>query len=152
MLEVKNLTKIFKSKKNENCIALDNISFTLPDTGFIFITGKSGSGKSTLLSLIGALDNISSGHILLNGVSIENLSNLELSNYRNHHVGFIFQDYHLLDELTISENINLSLKLQNTKNNNKVKDVLKKVDLKNYYNRYPKLQTNQSYLQVRRNL
>ena len=63
MVVVNNLTKVYKSKKKDKCIALDKVSFALADTGFVFVIGKSGSGKKTLLSLIGGLDNITSGDI-----------------------------------------------------------------------------------------
>jgi len=67
MIEIKNLTKIYSSKKKDNCIAINDISFTLPDKGMVFIIGKSGSGKSTLLNLIGGLDDVTSGEILADG-------------------------------------------------------------------------------------
>ena len=138
MLEIKNLVKVFKSKSDEECIALDNVSFTLEDKGFVFVVGKSGSGKTTLLSLIGALDNITSGDIIVDNQSIKNLNNKDFAYYRNSKVGFVFQDYHLIDEMSIFDNVNIALKLQHKEDDQKVKDALKEVGLEGYENRYPK--------------
>ena len=71
MIEIKNLYKIYKSKKKEECVAVNNVSLILEDKGLVFIIGKSGSGKTTLLSLIGGLDNISKGDIIVNGISFK---------------------------------------------------------------------------------
>ena len=111
MIEIKNITKVYKSKKKSNHKALDCINLTLPNNGLVFVIGKSGSGKSTLLNLLGGLDNITNGSIIVDGNDITKFNERDLSNYRNNHIGFIFQDYHLLDELTVYENIVLSLNL-----------------------------------------
>lgn len=137
MIEIKNVSKIYKSKKKNNTKALDNISLKLPSSGLVFVIGKSGSGKSTLLNLIGGLDNITSGNIIVDGNDITNFKENQFANYRNNHIGFIFQDYHLLDELTVFENIVLSLKLNKIDDENLVYEALEKVGLKNYENRYP---------------
>ena len=138
MIEIKNLTKVFKSKNKEKTVALNNVSFNLPDKGMIFITGKSGSGKSTLLNMLGALDSMTSGDILIDGRSLKKLSNNQYSYYRNSEVGFIFQDFKLIENLTIFENINLALKLQQSENKEKILDVLDAVSLKGFESRYPK--------------
>ena len=138
MIEVKNLVKIFKSKKKDKCCALNDISFKLPDTGFVFVVGKSGSGKTTLLSLIGTLDNITSGDIIVDGISLKNISEKEASYYRNQKIGFIYQDYHLIDEITVKENINLALDINETKVDQDILEALTRVGLKGYENRYPK--------------
>ena len=137
MIKIKNLTKIYKSKKKNNCTALDNISFDLPDKGLVFIIGKSGSGKSTLLNLLGGLDSKTSGEISVYGNNISNYSDKKLIAYRSSMVGFVFQDFHLLDDLTVEENIGVSLKLHDNYNKEQIKEVLKKVDLEGYGNRYP---------------
>lgn len=71
-------------------------NLTLPNNGLVFVIGKSGSGKSTLLNLLGGLDNITNGSIIFDGNDITKFNERDLSNYRNNHIGFIFQDYHLL--------------------------------------------------------
>lgn len=137
MIEVKNLTKIYKSKKKNNCVALNKISFSLPDKGLVFIIGKSGSGKSTLLNMLGGLDSVSSGKIHVFGNNIHKFSESKLYSYRSNMVGFIFQDFHLLDDLTVEENIIVSLKLERIEIKDQVNKVLKQVDLEGYNNRYP---------------
>ena len=73
MLELEHVTKIFKSKKKEECIALNDVCFSFGNNGFVFVTGKSGSGKTTLLSLIGGLDKFNSGEIIVNGIKLSKL-------------------------------------------------------------------------------
>lgn len=138
MIEIKELTKIYKSRKGETCVALDHISFSLPDNSFVFIVGKSGSGKSTLLNMLGCLDTISSGDIIENGKSLANLKESEQTFYRNSTIGFIFQDFHLLDNLTIFENIMLSLQLQGENDKEKVMKTLKDTGLEDFSHRFPK--------------
>ena len=110
MLQVENLTKIYKRGKHE-VKALNNVSFTLPDNGFIFITGKSGCGKSTMLNLIGGLDNTTSGDIICDGNRLSEFNLKDFDNYRNAYLGFVFQDFHLIDDLNVYQNIELSISL-----------------------------------------
>lgn len=138
MINVKGLTKVYKSIKKDKCVALNNVSFSLGDSGFVFIIGKSGSGKTTLLSILGGLEEITQGVIEVNGVSINSYNEKHLVEYRNTTVGYIFQDYHLIDELTIEDNIGLSLSLQGTNNQSNITQVLNDVGLSGYENRYPK--------------
>ena len=137
MIQIENLTKIYNSRKKGSHRALNNVNITLPNKGIVFVLGKSGSGKSTLLNLIGGLDKITSGSIVVDGNNISNFSEKQLCNYRNTHIGFIFQDYHLLEELTIYENIVLSLNLKREEDKGDVKQALETVDLKGYENRLP---------------
>ena len=111
MLSVKNLTKIY-SNGTTSVTALNNVSFTLEDKGFVFITGKSGCGKTTLLSIIGGLDNATEGTIICDGNNLSQFSNKDFDNYRNTYLGFIFQDYCLIDDLNVYQNIELSLTLK----------------------------------------
>ncbi len=138
MIQVKQLTKIYKSRKSGTCTALDGVSFTLPDKGFMFVIGKSGSGKTTLLSLLGGLDTITSGEIIVNGRHIEKFTLNEQVYYRNSTIGFIFQDFHLIDDLTIYENIALALELRGEDDREKVLKALADIDLAEFENRYPK--------------
>ena len=137
MIKISHLNKIYKSKKRRKCHALNDINLTLPGTGLVFVLGKSGSGKSTLLNLIGGLDSISSGSISVDGNDLADFKERDFCNYRNTHIGFIFQDYHLIDELTVYENIVLSLNLRQIEDRDKVKNALAKVDLAGYEDRYP---------------
>ena len=137
MIKIEKLTKIYNSKKRKKVKALDNINLTLPNNGLVFVLGKSGSGKSTLLNLIGGLDSITEGSIIVDGNDISNFSESKFCDYRNTHIGFIFQDYHLIDELTVYDNIVLSLNLRRIEDKEDVLNALKKVDLEDYENRYP---------------
>ena len=137
MIEIKALHKIYKSKKRKKCHALSDINLTFPDAGLVFVLGKSGSGKSTLLNLIGGLDNITSGSIAVDGNDLARFGEKDFCNYRNSHIGFIFQDYHLIDELTVYENIRLSLDLVNKNDDGLISEALRRVDLAGYEDRYP---------------
>lgn len=138
MIKVNGLTKIYKSIKNDKCIALNNISLSLGDNGFVFIIGKSGSGKTTLLSILGGLESVTKGVIEVDGIAIDNYNEKKLVEYRNTNIGYIFQDYHLIDELTIARNIELALSLQGENDKEKIIKALADVGLSGYENRYPK--------------
>lgn len=112
MIELKNVSKLYKLKKGKKVLALDNISVKFPNKGMIFITGQSGSGKSTLLNLLGLLDKPSSGELLINDKPTKKLKSKETDFYRNTYIGFIFQDYNLLDNLNVYKNIELTIDLQ----------------------------------------
>lgn len=137
MIKIKPLNKIYKSKKRKKCRALQDVNLTFGNSGLVFVLGKSGSGKSTLLNLIGGLDNITSGSIEVDGNDLSKFKEDDFCNYRNTHIGFIFQDYHLIDNLTVYENIALSLNLRRHKVGDKIKKALAKVDLSGYEDRYP---------------
>ena len=129
MLEIRNLTKTYKPKKGVPVVALDNISLKFPDRGMIFLLGKSGSGKSTLLNLLGGLDIYDSGEIIIKGKSSKNFKQQDFDSYRNTYVGFIFQEYNVLDEFTVGANIALALELQGKKaTDEKINSILKEVD------------------------
>lgn len=138
MLEVKHLTKIYRNKKGVDVKALDDISVTFPETGMVFLIGKSGSGKSTLLNVCGGLDIPTSGEIIVKGRSSRDFTQSDFDSYRNTFVGFIFQEYNILHEFTVEENIALALELQGKSGNKKaVEDLLEKVDLVGYGRRKP---------------
>ena len=136
MIEIKNLRKEYKVG-NKVQIALDELSFTLPSKGMVFVLGKSGSGKTTLMNLIGGLDSPTSGKCIVDGNEISSFNEKEYEDYRNSHVGFVFQDFFLLENSTVYENIAFSLKLQNIKNDELIKQTLSSVDLMELENRYP---------------
>ena len=110
MLHVQNIEKYYGTKNNVTK-ALDRVSFTVEDGEFLAIMGASGSGKTTLLNCISTIDTVSAGDILLDGVSVSNLPAAELARFRRERLGFVFQDFNLLDTLTIEENIGLALTL-----------------------------------------
>ena len=113
MLEIKNVYKTYSSKNGVTHRALENVSLKFNKTGLIFILGKSGSGKSTLLNLIGGLDNYDRGEIIFNNKSFSSFKESDYDYYRNSCVGFVFQEFNLLNNLTVFENVSLSLDLQN---------------------------------------
>jgi len=130
MLEVRNLTKIYQPKKGAAVHALDGISLRFPQTGMVFLLGKSGSGKSTLLNVCGGLDAPSDGEIIVKGRSSKDFSQSDFDSYRNTFVGFIFQEYNILEEFSVEDNIALALELQGKpKDKAAIQALLKEVDL-----------------------
>lgn len=110
MLQVQNIEKYYGGK-NHVTKALDRVSFDVDAGEFLAIMGASGSGKTTLLNCISTIDTISAGNILLDGVSIADLSEEELAKFRRERLGFVFQDFNLLDSLSLKDNIFLPLVL-----------------------------------------
>ncbi len=138
MLKTKNLTKTYKPKKGVPVKAVDNISLTFPEKGMIFLLGKSGSGKSTLLNLLGGLDSYDGGEIVIKGVSSKDFRQSHFDSYRNTYVGFIFQEYNVLDEFTVGANIALAIELQGKKaDDDEINRILTDVDLDGYGDRKP---------------
>ncbi len=138
MLETKNLCKIYKPKKGVPVTALDKISLRFPDKGMIFLLGKSGSGKSTLLNLLGGLDRYDNGEIIIKGVSSKDFKQKHFDSYRNTYVGFIFQEYNVLEEFSVGANIALAIELQNRKaSDEEITQILREVDLEGFGNRKP---------------
>ena len=138
MLEVKNLTKIYSGKGGVTVRALDDVSVVFPETGMVFLLGKSGSGKSTLLNVIGGLDKPDGGEVIVKGKSSREFSGSDFDSYRNTFIGFVFQEYNILNEFTIEQNIALALQLQSKPNDRKaVAALLEQVDLAGYGKRKP---------------
>lgn len=138
MLQVRDLTKIYKTKGGVEVKALDNVSVTFPETGMVFLLGKSGSGKSTLLNVCGGLDSPTSGEIIVKGRSSKNFSQSDFDSYRNTYIGFIFQEYNILNEFSVENNIALALELQGKpKNKADIAQLLEDVDLAGYAKRKP---------------
>lgn len=115
MIELKNIGKIYKSKSKVSVEALKNITFSLPNKGLIFILGTSGSGKTTLLNILGGLDKYSSGELIVDDKSMNKFHKKDFNSYRNAYVGFVFQDFNLLEEYNVYENIELAKNLQKQK-------------------------------------
>ena len=139
MLQVQNIEKYYGSKNNVTK-ALDRVSFDVEAGEFLAIMGASGSGKTTLLNCISTIDTISAGEILLDGVSIAGLSEGELAKFRRERLGFVFQDFNLLDTLTIEENIGLALSLNHQDPGtvqNRVREVAGKLGITDVLTKFP---------------
>lgn len=138
MLTLKNLVKTYKTKGGEEVRALDGISIDFPEKGMVFLLGKSGSGKSTLLNVAGGLDIPDEGEIILNGTSSKNFTQTDFDSYRNTYIGFIFQEYNILNEFNIEQNLALALQLQNKPSDKQaIEDILAQVDLPDMGKRKP---------------
>lgn len=138
MLQVKNLTKIYKTKGGVTVKALDNVTVDFPETGMVFLLGKSGSGKSTLLNVCGGLDSPTEGEIIVKGRSSKAFSQSDFDSYRNTFVGFIFQEYNILNDFSVEDNIALALELQGKPKDKKaIAALLEEVDLTGYAKRKP---------------
>ena len=130
MLQVKNMTREYRSDRRAPVCALQNVSLTFADTGLVFILGKSGSGKSTLLHILGGLDTPTSGEVVVDGKPMRGFKERELNDYRNAYVGFVFQEYNLLERESVGKNVALALELQGGQEDRaKIENVLRQVDL-----------------------
>jgi len=109
MIEIHSITKQFKNGE-EIVTAIDDVSLTIKQNEFVAVMGSSGSGKSTLMNVLGCLDTPTSGKYLLDGKDVASLTDDELSQIRNEHIGFIFQTFHLLPKLDVVENVKLPLR------------------------------------------
>ncbi len=138
MLEIKNVTKIYRTKGGVETRALDDVSISFGQTGLVFLLGKSGSGKSTLLNVSGGLDEPTSGEVIVKGKSSKEFTGSDFDSYRNTFVGFIFQEYNILDEFNVEDNIALALELQGKpKDREKINALLRDVELEAYAKRKP---------------
>lgn len=139
MLKIEKIEKYYGSRSSLTK-AINNISFDVERGEFVAIMGSSGSGKTTLLNCISTIDKVTSGHIFVDGEDITKLKGSHLNKFRREELGFIFQDFNLLDTLTAYENIALALSIQNVSANKieeKVKDVARKLNIENVLNKYP---------------
>jgi len=124
------LSKIYGEAETE-VRALDNVSFSVKKGEFVLVIGSSGSGKSTLLNMIGLLDRPTEGRVLVDGFDTSNLTDNEISAFRNKKLGFVFQFSNLLADLTVLENVLLPSQIQfDSTTNNRAKEILEKVGLK----------------------
>ena len=138
-LEIKNLKKYYGTKSNITK-AVNDLSLEVEEGEFVAIMGASGSGKTTLLNCISTIDEVTSGHIFIDGKDITELREKDLSWFRRENLGFIFQDFNLLDTLTIAENISLALIINKedvNKVDKKVVDIAEKLGIKDILNKYP---------------
>ncbi len=134
LIEFKDVVKEYKSGDHV-LRAMDNVNFTIDEGEFVVILGPSGAGKSTLLNLLGGLDSATSGQIIVNGEHVENFNDNELTRYRAKNVGFIFQFYNLIPNLTALENIELMKDIVDV--NIDGEEVLNSVGLEGHSNQFP---------------
>lgn len=138
-LQVEHLEKYYGSRSSLTK-AIDDLSFNVEPQEFVAIMGASGSGKTTLLNCISTIDRVSSGHIYVGRDDITKLRGNQLNRFRREELGFIFQDFNLLDTLTAYENIALALSIQNTpakKIDEKIKKIAKELAIEEVLNKYP---------------
>ena len=132
MISLKNLTKVYTTKRGVKTTALKDINLNFGDSGLVFILGKSGCGKSTLLNVLGGIDAPTSGEIIIDGISSAAFTPSDYDAYRNTYVGFVFQEYNLIPDYTVAQNIAVALELQHKKStSDEIDGILKKVDLVN---------------------
>ena len=134
IIEFKNVNKEYKSG-NHILKAMNNVNFTIDEGEFVVILGPSGAGKSTLLNLLGGLDSVTSGEIIVNGEHVESFDDNQLTSYRARNVGFIFQFYNLIPNLTTLENVELMKDIVDVDINGL--EVLESVGLGNHANQFP---------------
>ena len=139
MLQVQNIEKYYGSRNNVTK-ALDRVSFEVDEGEFLVIMGASGSGKTTLLNCISTIDTVSAGKILMDGENIADLSEDKLAKFRRERLGFVFQDFNLLDILTVEENIGLALSLNHMDADtvqDRVREVAGKLGITDILSKFP---------------
>lgn len=139
MLQVKNLEKFYRTDEVQT-IALNKLSFEVKEGEFVAIMGPSGCGKSTLLNILGLLDNPDGGSFLFNGEEISKYNERKRSQLRKHNVGFVFQSFNLIDELTVFENVELPLiytGVKKAERKRRVEEVLEKMQIMHRRNHFP---------------
>lgn len=139
MITITNLSKHFRTEDVET-IALDNVSFEVKDGEFVAIMGPSGCGKSTLLNILGLLDNPTSGTYLLGDRDVSQLRERDRTNVRKGEIGFVFQSFNLIDELTVAENIELPLTYLNMKASERkehVQQIMKRMGISHRAHHFP---------------
>lgn len=140
MIKIQKLNKYFNRRKRNEIHIINNTSLELGDTGLVAILGESGSGKTTLLNAIGGLDKVNSGKIYINGKKITKKSSHTVDKIRNLNIGYIFQDYKLIDSMTVFDNVAMSLRMIGLKNKKEIEKrvnyVLEAVGMYRYRNRF----------------
>lgn len=138
MFEAKKISKIYSVKGGEDVVALKDVDLSFGEKGMVFILGKSGSGKSTLLHVLGGLDRPTGGEIVLDGKSGAGFKERDWDEYRGKRVGFVFQEYNLLPEFTVEDNIAVAAELAKRKvDRETISSLLERVGLKGYERRRP---------------
>lgn len=139
MIQVQQLEKIYRTEEIET-VALNSISFDIREGEFVAMMGPSGCGKSTLLNIIGLLDDVDKGSYLFNGIEVAGFNERKRAELRKHHIGFVFQSFNLIDELTVFENVELPLIYTGVPGNERKKivdEVLEKIQIAHRRNHFP---------------
>ncbi|MDQ2177609.1 MULTISPECIES: ABC transporter ATP-binding protein [Marinifilum] len=139
MIKTKNLIKIFRTDEVETT-ALNNVNLEISEGEFVAIMGPSGCGKSTLLNIIGLLDNPSQGELHFNGYQVENYTERQRTNLRKENIGFVFQSFNLIDELTVFENVELPLlymKVSGSERKRRVNEALERMNIAHRAKHFP---------------
>ena len=141
LLEVNNLRKVYTTRFGGNKVeAFKDVNFSVEEGEYVAIMGESGSGKTTLLNILASIDKPTSGEILLNGKNTVSIKESELAKFRREHLGFVFQDFNLLDTFTIEDNIYLPLVLAGKKYNDmkeKLTRIVKQLGIEDVIKKYP---------------
>lgn len=139
MIKIKELKKVFRTEEVET-IALNNISMEVTEGEFVAIMGPSGCGKSTLLNILGLLDNPTSGEYWLDGKEVGHLKEKERTQTRKGKIGFVFQSFNLIEEMTVFENVELPLtylKVKSSERKKRVEEVLKRMNISHRSGHFP---------------
>jgi len=139
MIKITDLQKLYRTEEVET-IALNNLSMEVKKGEFIAVMGPSGCGKSTLLNIVGLLDDLDGGSYLFNDIEVAQFNERKRSDLRKHNIGFVFQSFNLIDELTIFENVELPLiytKVPAAERKRRVEEVLEKVQIMHRRNHFP---------------
>ncbi len=139
VLKLEHIQKYYGSKGNVTK-AIQDISFSVQEGEFVGIMGASGSGKTTLLNCISTIDTVSAGHIYLNGTDVTEITEKQIARFRRENLGFVFQDFNLLDTLTISENIALALTINRVpagEIDGRVREIAGKLNITDILDKYP---------------
>jgi putative ABC transport system ATP-binding protein len=139
MIKIENLQKFYRTEEVET-IALNNLSIEVKKGEFVAVMGPSGCGKSTLLNIVGLLDDLDGGSYLFNDIEVADFNERKRSDLRKHNIGFVFQSFNLIDELTVFENVELPLiytKVPVAERKKRVEEVLEKVQIMHRRNHFP---------------
>ncbi|MBQ5656512.1 MAG: ABC transporter ATP-binding protein, partial [Bacteroidaceae bacterium] len=139
MIRIENITKTFRTEEVET-MALNGVDMEVREGEFVAIMGPSGCGKSTLLNILGLLDNPDGGTYMLDGEEVANMKERERTRLRKGRIGFVFQSFNLIDELTVEENVELQLKyldVSKSERKQRVLDILRRVNMSHRAKHYP---------------
>jgi len=139
MIKIENLEKIYRTEEVETLV-LNKLSFDVKEGEFVAVMGPSGCGKSTLLNILGLLDDMDNGNFKFNNIEVSKYNERKRADLRKHNIGFVFQSFNLIDELTVFENVELPLiytKVSAAERKERVEEVLKQMQIMHRRNHYP---------------